>query len=63
MDHMKLTRNDIIMLIVVMVFSGIFYVFIGDALSNTSRVLIILIFGYVVGLIQRRFFNKGDSSK
>lgn len=50
---MKLTRMDIILLILVGTISAIFYVFVGEKLSNNYRVLIIVIFGYSVGISKR----------
>ena len=50
---MKLTRVDIILLILVGTISALFYVFAGDELSNNYRVLIIWIFGFSVGISKR----------
>ena len=50
---MKLTRVDIILLILVGTISAIFYVFVGDKLSNNYRILIIWIFGFSVGISKR----------
>ena len=46
---MKLTRMDIILMIVVAIISIIFVALVGDKLSNIYLVLIIPIFGFVVG--------------
>ena len=50
---MKLTRIDIILLILVGTISMIFYVFAGEKLSNNYRILIIGIFGFAVGISKR----------
>ena len=50
---MKLTRIDIILLILVGTISMIFYVFAGEKLSNNYRMLIIGILGFAVGISKR----------
>ena len=55
---MKLTRMDIILLILVMTISMIFYVFVGDKLSQSYRLVIILIVGFTVGILKRLYVNK-----
>ena len=60
---MKITKIDIIMLIIIIAFSILSYSFIGNSLSNSSHILIVLIFGVVAGIVTRLFFNKDETKK